>query len=579
METFNIFTQVQSELKDFFEKKIKIGGATKDGRTTGGYEFNQWDLLQDIEYMDASRFLSGDRDSEGQQKFYLNMATFRRETASKNIDIDVSNFKFIPEESSSEFGAIIARKKFRKWAKDEGLSEMLNDTVERFPKYGTVVMKKAGKTIEIVPLLQLRNQQDAVSLKEASFATIEHPNLAYHELEENKGWDLSGLELKFNDTVTVYERYGYVPRSLLKSDKGQVTIGKEDDRVYAMTIVALDHTKGGSGAILFVEECECPFIECHYGKQDGRWLGIGEMEKQLENQSARNMVFNLRKKSLAWSAKNIFQTQDDTIVNNLVKEVRDGDIVKVSTPNGIFRVDTQTRAAGDYNSMDQLIEENSNQRSFTFEAATGEAFKSGTPFRLGALLTQSVNSYYDSKRERLGIFWKNVILDYMLPTWVNETEKEFVEGVCDTEEGYDELRQAKREMIKSDAIIQAIIKGEPVVPEALELLADATLENTKTDYYRMTKDDIRKLKYRFDIDVTGESVDIAQKVETLTTLYQAQAQMGDTEGAKATIKRIMILTGEKIPKVSASTATPNMAGQGMAGAPTQMPTAEVAPAI
>lgn len=570
METFNIYTQVQSELKDFFQTKIKVGGATKDGKVVGGYEFSQWELLQTIEYMDASKFLAGDRDSEGQQKFYLNMATFRRETASKNIDIDLANFKFIPEESQSELPAIIARKKFRKWAKEAGLSEMLNDTVDRYPKYGSIVMKKVGKEVEVVPLLQLRNQQDAKSLKDANYVIIEHPNLPRHELEEKKGWDLSNLDLKFNDTVTIYERYGYVPRALKNSDKGEVRV-EGNDRVYAMVILALDKTKGGNGAILFVEECECPFVEAHYSRQDGRWLGIGEMEKQIENQAARNMVFNLRKKSLAWSAKNIFQTADDTIVNNLVKEVRDGDILKVSTPNGVFRVDTQTRASGDYNSVDQLIEENANQRSFTFEAATGEAFKSGTPFRLGALLTNSVNSYYDKKREQLGIFWKNVITEFWLPMWLKQTEEEFTEGVCDTEEGYEELRQAKKEMIKADAIIQAILKGVPVEPEGLELLAEATLKNVKTDYYRMTKDDIRNMKYRFDIDVTGESIDVAQKVETLTTLYQTQAQMGDIEGAKATIKRIMILTGEKIPKAT-QIAAQTSANTGMGGTPTQMPT-------
>lgn len=578
MENFNIFGQVKSELKDFFEKKIKIGSAVVDGKEIGGYEYSQWELLQTIEYMDNSKFLSGDRDSEGQQKFYLNMATFRRETASKNIDIDVSNFKFIPEEGSSEFSSIIARKKFRKWAKDRGLSKLLNESVDRFPKYGTIVMKRVGREVEIVPLLKLRNQQDAKSLEDASYVIVEHSNLQRHELEEKKGWDLTQLDLKFNDTLTVYERYGYVPRSLLKSEDGEVKTDS-DERVYAVAIIALDHVKKGGGAILFIEETDCPFIEEHYSRQDGRWLGIGEMEKQIENQAARNMVFNLRKKSLAWSVKNIFQTQDDTIINNLVKEVRDGDVLKVSTPNGIYRVDTVNRAAGDYNSMDQLIEENSNQRSFTFEAATGEAFKSGTPFRLGALLTNSVNSYYDKKKEQLAIFWKDVILNYWIPTWEKETEEEFIEGVCDTEEGYEELRGAKKELIKAQAIIRAIIEGAEVEPEGLELLADTTLKNAKTDYYRMTKDELKNMKYRFDIDITGESIDVAQKVETLTTLYQAQAQMGDIEGAKATIKRIMILTGEKIPKASSSNV--NMAQQGMGGTPTQMPTGEqaLAPAI
>lgn len=549
METFNIFSQVQSELKDFFEKKVKIGSAIIDGVEKGGYEYSQWELLQAIEFMDGSKFLSGDRDSEGQQKFYLNTAVFRREVASKNIDIDVKNFNFIPEESQSEYGAIIARKKFRKWAKDNGLSEMINDTVDRFPKYGSLVMKKVGKKIEVVPLCKIRNKQDAKTLKDAEYVIIEHNNLTKRELEEKKGWDISDLDLKFNDKVTVYERYGYVPRALIDSKTGQTT--NTDEPVYAMCIIVLDKGKKG-GALLFAEECECPFVEIHYSKQDERWLGIGEMEKQLENQAARNMVFNLRKKGLAWSTKNIFQTQDDTLYNNLVKEVKDGDILKVSSVNGIYRVDTASAAQGDFNNMDNLLEDNSNQRSFTFESATGESMTSGTPFRLGALLASSVNSYYDKKREQLGIFWKNVIIEFMLDSWIKETEQEFIEGVFDNEEGFEELREAKKSLLAGKIFLREILKGNGEVDgEAVKLLVEANLKTVKTDYYKMTRDEIKNLKYRFDIDITGESIDIPKKMETLTNLYQTQIQSQQIEQANETLKRIMLLAGEKVPKAPA----------------------------
>lgn len=568
MDTYNIFTQTQADIKDFFETKIKIGGATKNGKIEGGYEFSQWDTLQNIEYIDASRFLSGDRDSEKQQKFYLNIATFRREVASKNIDIDVANFKFIPEEGSEEFGAYIARKKFRKWAKEQGLSKMLNESVERLPKYGSIVMKKVGKEIEIVPLLKLRNQQDAECLEDARYVIIEHSNMTKQELEENKGWDVSKLDMKPTDTVTVYERYSYVPKDL-DEDNSQVRLNNDTEMVYKVVIHTLDKGKGKEGgAILFAEETECPFIENHYAQQDGRWLGIGEMEKQFENQAARNMVFNLRKKSLAWSSKNIFGTTDDLVVNNLVKQVKDGDVVKMSQAGGLVRIDTDNRASGDYNSLDQLLEENSNQRSFTFESATGESFKSGTPFRLGALLTDSVNSYYDKKKENLGIFWKEVIEEFMLDQWIKETEEEFIEGVADTEEGFEMLRDAKKELLKGKYILRAVLDGQPVNMEAIDLLIETVLAKLPNDYYRMTKEELKSLKYKFDIDVTGESINIPQKVETLTTLYQTQLQSGDMNGANATLKRIMSLTGEPIPRVKGSAMT------GMGGAPTQMPTGE-----
>lgn len=564
METFNIFSQVQEELKDFFTKTIKIGEAVVDGRPTGGYDYSQWETLKTIEYMDGSKFLSGERDSEGQQKFYLNSAVFRREVATKNIDIDLKNFLFIPEEDQSEKGVIIMRKKFRQWAKEHGLSEMLNDSGERFPKYGTIVGKRVGKKIELVPLMTLRNQQDAKSLKDASYVIQEH-TLTKHELSKYKDWDTSNLDLKFNDSITVYERYGYFPRALLKSDKGEV---KVDEAVYGVVFVALDKGKNGA-SILFAEETDCPFLEKHYARQDGRWLGIGEMEKQIENQAARNMVFNLRKKSLAWSAKNIFQTQDDTVVNNLVKEVRDGDILKVSTPNGIFKVDTASRASADYNALDQLLEENSNQRSFTFEAATGESMPSGTPFRLGALVSNAVNTYYDKKREQLGLFWKDIIYEFMLDSFLRQTPDEFTEGLADTEEGFEELREAKKDWALGKMILQNVLADKPVDIEAMKADIEERLAKIPRDYYKVTKEELKNLKYKFDIDVTGESINVPQKMETLTSLYQIQVQQGQLELANATLKKIMILAGEKMPR---QTMQPQ-AMQGMGQAPT-MPIAE-----
>lgn len=548
---FNIFQQVKEELDDFFTEKVKIGSAVVDGITKGGFDYSQWETIQNIEFVDNSKFINGEKDKEGQTKFYLNTASFRKEVASKNIDIDVKNFNFVPEEGQPEYGAIIARKKFKRWAKDNGLSDKINDTVDRFPKYGTIVAKKVGKEIEIVPLAKLRNQQDATSLEDASYVIEEHTDLNIHELMEYKGWDLSDLKLKWNDKTTVYERYGFVPASFYKS-KGYKSDKEDDEAVYCLSVVTLEKSKDGKtgGALLFMEETECPYIERHYARQDGRWLGIGEIEKQIDNQAARNMVFNLRKKGLAWASKNVFGSSDDTLVNNLSMQVRDGDVLKLSNPNAMWRIDTANRAGADYNAVDTLLEENSNQRSFTFEVATGESMASGTPFRLGALLGNSVNSYYDKKRETLGLFWKSVVVEIMIPSWVRETEEEFIEGVLDTEEGFEELREAKKARLFTDMFIESVIMGKEFDPEQAKLIIEEGLARTVRDNYKMTKDEIKNLKYRIDLDITGESIDMPKKIETLSNMSQFLMNMGDAEGARAILKRIAILTGEKMPRTA-----------------------------
>ena len=556
METFNIFGQIRGELDYFFNKKIKIAETIlPDGKRKGGYYYSQWETLQNIEFVDNSKFITGDKDSEGQTKFFLNTASFRKEVASKNIALGVKNFNFVPEEGQPEEPVIIARKKFRKWAKDNELSEKINETEDRFPKYGTIVAKRCGDEIEIVPLTKLRNEHDAKCLDDSKFVIEEHAEMDISEMEEYPDWDLTQLDLKWNETVTVYERYGRVPIEFFNNHSKTQKPEKKNGSVYCMVIATLDKGVDGGGAVLFIEETESPYIEKHYAKQDGRWLGIGEIEKQIDNQAARNMIFNLRKKALAWSAKNIFQYGDDTLVNNLVMQVKDGDVLK-STPNSRFeRVDTTNKANVDFNSIDSLVENNSNQRSFTFEIATGETMPSNTPFRLGAILDNSVSKYYDKKREQLGLFWKQIVFDFMIPQWIEETEEEFIEGVLDTEEGFDELRRAKRELLITQGIVNAVLAskhGEEIDVEAIKNEVDDKLSKINRDYYKMTKKEIKDLKYRLDLDITGESIDMPKKMETLTNFWSTQMKEGDIEGAKATMRRILMLAGEKMPASSKS---------------------------
>jgi ABC-type ATPase with predicted acetyltransferase domain len=140
--------------------------------------------------------------------------------------------------------------------------------------------------------------------------------------------------------------------------------------------------------------------------------------------------------------------------------------------------------------------------------------------------------------------------------WIKDTDDEFIEGIFDTEEGFEELRQSKKDTLMANAVVSAVLSGQPVNIEAIKLDVDSRLARLKRDDYKMTKDELKNLKYRLDLDITGESIDIPKKVETLTTLYQSQLQMQDMEGAKVTLKRILSLTGEKMPFVPTAQVNP-----------------------
>lgn len=538
-QEFNIYNQVKNELDDFFGKKIKIAG-TKDNKKLG-YDYNQAETVNLVEYVGASKFEKGEKDTEGQDKIYLNSSVFRADVASKQIDIDLKNILFIPDDSADEATCILSRKLFKKWAKDKRFSEDLNEFVERFPFYGSIVAKKRGKDYDIVPINTLRNQQDAKTLNTASYVIIEH-NMPAWEAQLMPNWDLSGIEYKWDDVLTIYERYGRVPKRFFDKTADKTA------SVDTMSIVIVDHKgKKENSGILFLEEIKNrPFEEAHWKKRDGRWLGVGEIENNFENQKARNFIFNLRTRSALWSSKQIFQSSDESVAKNLVKEVRDGDTLYIQ-PNGqITQVNTQTKALADYNAMDDVVEKNSDQKSFTYEVATGEALPSGTPFRLGAVLSNSVNNHFSLKREKLELFIRNILNEFILPSFEKDLSKEDIIYLADGEEAFDELL-TNIITAKTNRFIVDFMKknGRMPRPDEVDKYKKRLLD---LKGYQISLDKtLKDIKYKIDIIITGENVDIDKKLTTYSTLYQLFSQMGDPR-ASVVLNKIMRLQGEQAPK-------------------------------
>jgi hypothetical protein len=581
-KNFNIFAQLAEELDEYFTGKVKIGQGSKQSKRAP-YEFSMFDTLETIDYYSGSRYEKGEKDTDGSPKFFLNLVTFRAETASKNIDLDVKDYNFIPEDSDSVYGALLYRKSFREWAKENYYGEFINELVDDFPKYGTVVTKRVGNELMKIDLCKIRMQQDAESIEDATYFIEEHPNMTRHEMEEMPNWDLTDLKLKWNEKALVYERYGYVPLDWYKEYKGEtVKKGDEDKSISVMTILAPEvESKNPDGAILFCEESDNrPYQECHYKRIAGRWLGEGEVEKNFGNQVARNMIFNLRKRGLAWSSKNVFQTMDSEVASNLVREVKDGDVLKLSQQGGVTRVDTVSRSNGDANNLDQAVEENANQRSFTFESATGEALPSGTSFRLGAMMTNTVQSYYKLKRQKLGLYLTRLAEEFLVPMFEKNNKEAGRIGITDSEDGYEILREAKKEYMKGKLILSHILNGDyEFDQQSIDDEVKELLRMTKMDFYEFDKDFWKSLKKKVTIETVGESVDVTKKMETLTTLYQTMVQSGNP-ASESVLKTILSLAGEKMPMTQAQ--SPMAQGQigqpkspmGQGGVPTSMGQAE-----
>lgn len=564
MTDFNLIGQIGKELNAFKQDKILIAGTTEEtgrflNKKEKGYSFSQWETLNLIDLYYNSKFETGLTDSEGQRKLFLNICAFRADVASKMIDLDTKDFVFIPDENSSKWGAWFITKEFKDWARRNYFGEFINELVENFPKYGTLVVKKVGKILERVPLKDLVMQQDAKTLEKSTHVIQIHSNMTMEDMKQFPDWDLSGLNLKFGETINVYERYGQIPSSAYCEMKDMPNTYKENDTMKCLCITTCRAKEGGKvgeydGNILFCEKISrLPYEEVHWKKQDGRWLGIGEIENQFENQISRNMLANLRRRALLWSSKKIFQSPDDTIAKNLIRDVKDGDVLRIMPNGNITQVDMASRQMGEFASTEQVWETNSDQKSFTYEAATGQTMPSGTSFRLGVLMSNAVASHFNLKKQKLGLFLKRVVLEQIFEIFKKENSKEHIIMVFGDEEGINDLKKVTSTIEFNKRIFNWAMSDGKDLPnfDLIKTLIEDQMKKKPNLQITIPDNYYDTVKHHMELVTTGEEVNVDAKVASLTTLYQTLAAKGDPR-ADQVLEKIMGFTGENLESILGS---------------------------
>lgn len=562
---YNIFTKTKKEIDDFENTSIKIAGTKQDEsarflkRESKGYLFNQKDTLELIELYYNSQYESGKLDSDGLRKVFLNISKFRADVAAKQTDVDVKDYVFVPDSQESEWPTWFLSRQFKIWARENNYGQLLNDLNRDYSKYGTCVIKPLKDSIERVPIRTIKNTQDAKSLKHAAssggYVIIEN-DLTLTEMKKFPDWNTE--ELDYDKRYKVYERYALVPKSLIK-DHTLENFDDDEEMVESMAVIILDtkETDSPTGKVLFIEECECPLEEAHWDKIDGRWLGVGEIENQFENQVARNMIANMRRRALIWGSKKVFQTTDDTAVNNFVREVQDGEVLKVS-PNGqITQVAMESRNLPEFAQDEAVWEKNSDQKSFTYESVTGASMPSGTPFRLGVLVSQAAQSHFELKKENFALFLNRSFFNLLIPIFKKQSRGKGKLTIANTTEGIEHLKQAVVSLVKNQIAAEVIFNGGKVDTNLIEQQVQESLSKQKFMFFKNVDQIYDKAQFYMELDITDEARNTQAEIESLTTLYQSMVQAQDPRASKVA-DRIIALTGKISVEAIAGSPTQNM---------------------
>jgi hypothetical protein len=567
MINFKIGTQIEKELEDFRTARVRLAHLRDQNETVrfakkkvDGYYYNQHDTICAIDLAYNSQFDSGPLDKNKQRKIYMNIGKFRCDVSSKQIELDTKDGKFIPDDYANPWVAVFLQKDFKEWAKEKKFGEDINTYVENFPRYGTIVAKKVGRDLKPIPLQNLINEQTADSLQTASYVIEQHPDMLPWEIDQMKNWDKTGLTMKYNERIDVYERYGYVPLKWLNQAQGNTeNIMPGDENTYVDAVVIVGKIKKDTNTnqpwhVFYASQITSrPYREAHWSRQHGRWLGIGVMEDQLENQTAKNIIVNLIRRSMHWSSKKIFQSSDSNIATkSLSRDVPDGGIVEIGPQGEIREIVTASRNQGEYQQFLNEFEKNSDQKAFTYEVATGESMASGTPFRLGVLLNNAVNSFFAAKRERLGLFLESAVNDFLVPQFLKDMQnKERVISMFSDEPGFEILKKAAMDFVKGEAARVTLLSGKPVDANAIEAIVQP-FQEIQSLFFNMSKQYYNDVKFKFSFTFTGEAEDVAGKIETLKTIYQLLAQQGDSRAEKV-LARITALSGENMAQFGSPT--------------------------
>lgn len=495
--------------------QLYIGQYESPTEITEGYRFDMPNVINQIELYRASKFKTGDRDSQGNKKYFFNIINPQCGNATKNIDIDRNEIRVKAERKKDRVKAMLYNDRLKMWMKEKNIGVLLNKISEQLPIYGSIVLKKVGDDIKYVPMSRLMmepsisNKDNKHDINSAFVIETHHMSATDIEKMKKKGWDskvvnefVKTMRDNKENTKVVYEMYAEVPPK------------------YDLSVSFLS----ADGDLFFQEKVDkMPYKKLDLFRIEGRALGLGIPEMLFDLQIRRNEMGNQKADSMRITSKTLFQTRDSNIDGNILTDLLNGDIIIADQP--ITQIDTTERNLGAYAQEEANIIKDTRDLTAAHEIVTGESLPSRTPYRLGVMQLQQASKLFEFIKENNGIFIQEVFEEWVLPRFEREIDKEFVFEVYD--------QKTLRAVVEADVnrrINEGIKKivlttGDYPSKQEVEVLRSALMDDAnKPQFVKIIKGYFKDFKKHLYIDITGEQHNTAQEVETMNNMLQLMAQ-------------------------------------------------------
>ena len=511
-------------------------------RITDNYDFDMRKTINKIDLYRSSRFLTGESDSQGNRKYFFNILNGAAWTASKNLDLDIKDIKIVSKDGKDPLKAKLYSLAFHKWAKTNQFSKFLNKLTEFLPSYGWFVAKWVDGQVEYLPAKDVFIYPGVDNLNKSGYVIEEHKM----QPKQIRGFNWNQKE-NIEEVIRIYnntDEAQYIP---IKEYSGVVSNQDIDEKYWnkGTDINGYSDIRGVSAMNLTYKTDDLNetisvsltlHIENREGKKsiykdvgyldvDGRAMKLGIFELGFPFQERWNQIANEKNLAGKLASKQIFQTRGKTIEQNLMTDTDNGDILKVDAE--VTRVDTGVRDLGYYQQEESNLLGLFRNLSNAQEVQTGENLPSGTPFRLGALLDQNSGKLFDFVREKMGIFIKEIMTDWLMPQFEKDMKKDGEMVLELLDEGLMEQLIERDINSRINKVVKKFVLANgrfPTDEERESAVVKLQEEYSKKDMFVKLTEDILDFEKDIDIIITGESINVTQKVETISNLTQLLAQ-------------------------------------------------------
>ena len=227
-------------------------------------------------------------------------------------------------------------------------------------------------------------------------------------------------------------------------------------------------------------------------------------------------------------SKVIFKTTDPEIQNNVLTEMENGLVIKLSHGTDFSIANTITNALPEFSRNVEAWNSQYERVSSTFGAITGETMPANTPYRTTAILNQEATSMFDYRREEMGIFLTELFNNWVLPYLIKKLNKGHILRAEFTAEELKSIDDSYANYVANEKVMKLILSGKPIYAEEYEQVVKGIKDSLKaTKQHRfldVPKGAYQGFKGKVTVMTTGEQKNKAVVLESLNNILLTVAK-------------------------------------------------------